>query len=102
MTEWTTPKLTEVSSLRPADLARRWQCSERTVRSLVRNGVLPAFRIGGKLLRIPLDAVEAYERCNRNSGPFFIVDGTTPNGAKTVSSVAKRFVPSIVSAPSKR
>jgi excisionase family DNA binding protein len=48
---------------RPSDLARRWQCSERTVRNLIAKGALPSFRLGGKLLRVSLAAVERFEQC---------------------------------------
>src|SRR5580700_3863149 len=47
----------------PAALALRWQCSERHVRNLVAKGKLRAFRLGEKLLRIPVEAVEEMERC---------------------------------------
>src|ERR1700730_4121719 len=47
----------------PAALALRWQCSERHVRNLVAKGKLRAFRLGGKLIRIPIEAVEEMERC---------------------------------------
>ncbi len=47
----------------PAMLAHRWDCSERHVRNLVATGQLRAFRLGNKLLRIPGEAVEDFERC---------------------------------------
>lgn len=53
--------------LRPADLAKRWQCSERHVRNLMASGSLPSFRLGSKLIRITLEAVEAYEQRNQIS-----------------------------------
>lgn len=89
-------------ALRPSDLAKRWQCSERTIRMLLRNGFLPTFRIGGKLLRVPLAAVEAYEKCYQDSDASFTEDGITPSGAKTEPNAAKRFAPNVVSLPSKR
>ncbi len=46
----------------PKMLAERWACSETHVRTLVRQNKLRAFRLGGKLLRIPEDAVEEFER----------------------------------------
>ena len=46
----------------PATLARRWQCSERHVRNLIRDGKLAAFRVGGKLLRVSAAVVEEFER----------------------------------------
>ncbi|WP_437353969.1 helix-turn-helix domain-containing protein [Neorhizobium petrolearium] len=42
-------------------LAHRWQCSERHVRNLIRNGHLPAFKVGGKLLRVRAVDVIAFE-----------------------------------------
>src|ERR1700730_11988373 len=88
--------------LRPKDLADRWGCSQRHVRDLLRQGTLPSFRIGGKLIRIPIEAVEEIERCSQNLGLSSIEDGSMPNGVKTTSNVAKRFVPAIVGLPSKR
>jgi excisionase family DNA binding protein len=51
-------------ALRPREVAERWQCSERHVRNLIRNHTLKSFRLGAKLIRIPEEAVEEYERCN--------------------------------------
>jgi excisionase family DNA binding protein len=48
----------------PALLAERWQCSKRHIRNLIARGELEAFRIGEKLLRIRVEAVEEYERRN--------------------------------------
>ncbi|WP_418936458.1 helix-turn-helix domain-containing protein [Neorhizobium galegae] len=45
----------------PKTLAERWLCSERHVRNLIEGGHLPAFRLGGKLLRIRGEDVEAFE-----------------------------------------
>jgi excisionase family DNA binding protein len=44
-------------------LAKRWSCSPRTVRNLFATGKLPAFRLGGKLLRISQAAIERFEQC---------------------------------------
>jgi excisionase family DNA binding protein len=46
----------------PASLAAEWQCSANHIRNLINNGELRAFRLGGKLLRIPADAVEEFLR----------------------------------------
>lgn len=46
----------------PSEVAERWGCSERHVRNMVNRGELGHFRLGGKLLRIPLSAVEEVER----------------------------------------
>ena len=48
----------------PRTLAELWQCSERHVRNLIKDGKLPAFRVGGKLLRISGDAVTEFESAN--------------------------------------
>lgn len=52
-------------TLRPADVAERWDCSERHVRHMLDRGELPFFRLGEKLIRISLEDVEEYERCQR-------------------------------------
>jgi excisionase family DNA binding protein len=52
-------------ALRPIDVAERWRCSQAHVRTLIRSGKLPAFKIGNKLLRVSLSAVEEYERRQR-------------------------------------
>jgi excisionase family DNA binding protein len=43
-----------------ADLAERWQVSERTVRRLIENGKLRAMRIGNQL-RVADDALRRFE-----------------------------------------
>jgi excisionase family DNA binding protein len=55
------------SAYTPAQDADRWQCSERHVRNIVSSGELPAFRLGGKLLRIRAEDVEAFECQNGGS-----------------------------------
>lgn len=52
----------------PRTLAERWECSERHVRKLIDKGDLPAFRLGGKLLRIRRETVESYELGDRGPG----------------------------------
>ncbi|WP_336067101.1 helix-turn-helix domain-containing protein [Nitratireductor rhodophyticola] len=52
----------------PRTLAERWECSERHVRKLIDKGDLPAFRLGGKLLRIRREIVESYELGDRSPG----------------------------------
>lgn len=47
----------------PETLADRWQCSPRHVRNMIRDGRLPGFRLGGKLLRIRAGDVEEFEQC---------------------------------------
>lgn len=46
----------------PKMVAERWECSERHVRNLLEQGLLPYFRLGGKLIRILRDDVVEFER----------------------------------------
>ena len=46
----------------PETLAKKWECSARTIRNPIQRGELRAFRLGDKLLRIPEDAVEEFLR----------------------------------------
>ncbi|PJE26573.1 hypothetical protein CVM50_17845 [Pseudooceanicola marinus] len=50
----------------PDDLAARWGCSGETVRSMIRNGSLPAFRVG-RMYRIRPEVVEQHECANTES-----------------------------------
>lgn len=42
-------------------LAEKWGCGTDTIRSLIKSGELPAFKVGGKLLRVRAEEVEQYE-----------------------------------------
>ncbi len=44
-----------------ASVAKRWDTSTTLVYSLLLSGVLPGFKLGGKLWRIRPEDVEAYE-----------------------------------------
>ena len=44
------------------DFARRYGISERTARALVHAGHVRAFRVGRRLLRIPIAECDAYAR----------------------------------------
>ena len=44
----------------PDELAERWKCSGETVRAMIREGQLPAFRVG-RMLRIRPEVVEEHE-----------------------------------------
>lgn len=48
----------------PETLAKRWRCSANHVRNMIKRGDLPAFRSGGRLLRIRTDDVIAHEAAN--------------------------------------
>lgn len=66
----------------PADVAQRWGCSERHVRNLVKRGALRHFYVGGRLLRIPADAVEEYEQCQAmtTASGGSMENGSSPGG----------------------
>ena len=49
-------------------LAERWDCSEEHIRKLVRSGKLPAFSLGGKLIRIAVEDVGLWEKARNLSG----------------------------------
>lgn len=56
--------------LRPftvASLAERWECSTHAVYALIRDKRLPAFRVGGKLLRIRAEDVQTWESAGGNT-----------------------------------
>ena len=67
----------------PASLADRWECSERHVRNMIAAGELPAFRLGGKLLRIRAEDVEAFE-C-QNGGSQDCGENSASHGTKEIS-----------------
>ena len=50
--------------LSPSQLHERWGFHPESLRRMIREGRLPAIRIG-KRLRIPLAEIEAYETANR-------------------------------------
>lgn len=51
----------------PERVAEIYGCSANHIRNLIKRGELRAFRLGPKLLRIPADALEEYERCRMNT-----------------------------------
>ncbi|MHC9236966.1 helix-turn-helix domain-containing protein [Pseudooceanicola sp. 502str34] len=52
--------MTDTRPFTPELLADRWQCSSETIRQMVKRGDLRGFRVG-RMIRIPLDAVEELE-----------------------------------------
>lgn len=58
----TRPTPAAIRPLTPEMLADRWLCSAETVRQLVKRGDLHGFRVG-RMIRIPMVAVEEYEAC---------------------------------------
>lgn len=45
----------------PEQVAAMWQCSSNHVRNLIHRGELRAFRLGGRLFRIPAEAIQEFE-----------------------------------------
>jgi excisionase family DNA binding protein len=85
------------------ELAERWSCSERTVRSLIAERRLPSFRLGVKLIRISAKGVEEYERAEGNnpvtgyaSSASSLIAASGPPSTKTPP------LESIISTPSGR
>jgi excisionase family DNA binding protein len=76
----------------PASLAREWACSERHIRNLVAAGQLRGFRLGGKLLRIPQDAVQEFIAC-QNTASDGSTDGSASPGGATESGTVTRLEP---------
>jgi excisionase family DNA binding protein len=76
----------------PAALAREWLCSERHIRNLVAAGQLRAFRLGGKLLRIPLESVQEFIAC-QNTASDGSTDGSASPGGETESGTVTRLGP---------
>ena len=70
----------------PEQVAIRWQCSPSHVRREIAAARLPAFRLGGKLLRIKLSDVEAYE-CQNSSCNDSEADGPSPSTSPELASV---------------
>lgn len=62
----------------PATLAKRWECSERHVRNLIKEGRLGFFRLGGKLLRIKESDVKRFE-CQNGELPDFEENSPSPS-----------------------
>lgn len=51
----------------PAQLAERWGIPRTAVYAAIKSGKLRAFKLGAKLYRVRLDAVEEYERAHGGS-----------------------------------
>lgn len=63
-----TRALAEPTVFTTAMLAERWACSERHIRNMIDRGEIKAWRIGGRLIRIPIAYVEEYE-CHLGESP---------------------------------
>jgi excisionase family DNA binding protein len=75
----------------PATLAAEWQCSAQHVRNLIDNGELRAFRLGGKLLRIPAEAVTEF-LCRKDT-----LSGSSKANAASCSTTTQEGVSDIAS-----
>ena len=73
----------------PAALAREWACSERHIRNLVATGQLRAFRLGGKLLRIPSDAAEEFMQCQTTASDGSMDASASPGGPQESDTVTR-------------
>lgn len=73
----------EARPVTPDMLAKRWQCSAETVRQLVHRRELRGFRVG-RMIRIPWDAVEEYEKCQTSASDDCAAD-TAYIGTRTAS-----------------
>jgi excisionase family DNA binding protein len=69
-----------------ATLADRWQCSSAAIYWLIREKRLPAFRLGGKLLRIRAEDVASWE----NTGGSIALADTALASSKGKPSSAGR------------
>ena len=75
----------------PATLAERWECSETTVRALIKSGRLRAFKLAGKLYRIRPEEVEAFE-CQQNTDSCSTVtNGASPTPMATEAAFVSRL-----------
>jgi excisionase family DNA binding protein len=70
-------------------LAEAWCCSERHIRNLVAAGQLRGFRLGGKLLRIPQDAVQEFIACQNTASDGSTDASASPGGATENGTVTR-------------
>jgi hypothetical protein len=63
---------------------------------MIDRGDLPSFALGGKLLRVRTEDLEAFERRSQIVGPSPIGDRTTPPGKTKPASAGRPCVPRIV------
>lgn len=80
-----------MNAFTPAMLAEEWHCSERHIRNLVASGQLRAFRLGGKLLRIPTEAVEEFT-CQHTTSAGSTGDSASL-GTRTEGDTVTRLAP---------
>lgn len=63
----------EPAYVSPQYLAVRWNVTERTIQKWIAAGVLPASRLGVKLIRIDLRVALQFERRERLVAPHHII-----------------------------
>lgn len=63
----------------PKDLAERWTCSSDSILKKIREGVIPALRMG-RIIRIPAKVVEDMEECRETTSHS---DGTADSGSSS-------------------
>lgn len=69
----------------PEQVADRWGCSSTHVRTLIKRNELRAFRLGPKLIRIPLEAVEEFEQCPESTKSDASREASSSHGGTTES-----------------
>ncbi|WP_082583460.1 helix-turn-helix domain-containing protein [Mesorhizobium sp. Root695] len=74
-------------AMTPKMVADLWLCSERHVRNLIAAGDLPSFKLGGKLLRIRGEDVEAYECRTGASHGLGVVSPLPSTGTENVTAI---------------
>jgi excisionase family DNA binding protein len=65
----------------PDQVAEVWACSPSHVRNLIKTRKLRAFALG-RLLRIPVDAIEEYEKCQMQFVSEDLTDSLSSHGGK--------------------
>jgi hypothetical protein len=78
----------EHTCYRVASLAKRWDCSPGKIRSLIANGDLARLRLG-RMIRIPVVAVQAFEtKCQDLMPSAHAAPPTEPPGPSISSGMA--------------
>jgi len=65
-----------------SSLAEHWGCGTDTIYSLIKSGDLPAFKLGGRLLRVRGDEVEKFE-CRTTTACNDTEESSLSSGTKT-------------------
>jgi excisionase family DNA binding protein len=78
----------EPACYRVSSLAKRWDCSPGKIRSMIVNGDLACLRLG-RMIRIPVAAVQAFEtKCQDLMPSAAAAPPTEPPGASISSGMA--------------